>query len=297
MTNLRRFGPAIARRYPILPFRGRLPLFPWSVDDMPEDVVVKAHPGIFIRVHKDLMYHNVYFWGDYEPFNTKVFRRIIHPGYTVMDVGANFGWFTTLFARWVGAAGRVHAFEPVPFIHDLAADTLDLNDLSSRVRLNRLAVGRSPGSMTLRTYAGLPHGHATGADLDRSDAVTYSSVVTTIDTYCEEQAVETIDFMKVDVEGFESDVFAGATRLLSSSASPIVAFEINEVCLQARSLSPTDVVNELCQVGYSHFFSLSVRHGVRRVASAQLRHGDWIAAKPSQLPLLEHALRTGRLVR
>ena len=116
------------------------------------------------------MYTGIYFWGDYEPYHTKIFKRIVRPGDVVFDIGANFGWFTTLFARWVGPSGRVHGFEPVPFIHELAAETVKLNGMESRVQLNRLALGRSDGELTVHTFPGLPHGHASASDLGRSDA-------------------------------------------------------------------------------------------------------------------------------
>lgn len=75
------------------------------------------------------MYTGICFWGDYESYHTKIFKRIVRPGDVVFDIGANFGWFTTLFARWVGPSGRVHGFEPVPFIHELAAETVKLNGM------------------------------------------------------------------------------------------------------------------------------------------------------------------------
>ena len=112
-----------------MPFRGRISRLRGSVTDIPTGLVVENREGIRIKVSPDGMYRDVYLWGDYEPYHTKIYRRIIRPGDTVFDVGANFGWFTALFARWVGVTGRVHAFEPVPFIHALAVEKLALNGL------------------------------------------------------------------------------------------------------------------------------------------------------------------------
>jgi FkbM family methyltransferase len=286
---------AVGRRYPLLPFRGRVPLLQGSVEEIPAGMIVETRPGIRVKVAPNGMYHDVYFWGDYEPYNTKIYHRLVGLRGTVFDVGANFGWYTTLFARWVGESGQVHAFEPVPFIHHLASETLHLNDLTSRVRLNQLALGRSSGTATIHTYAGLPHGHATIADLGRSDGVEHACQVTTLDEYCENNAIDAIQFMKVDVEGFEPDVFAGGKRILGSPDAPIIAFEVNGTCLRARSLRSVDVIDELRSAGYSHFFRFSTRTGIRRMDSENFEHGDCIAVKTMHLPRLERALKTSRV--
>lgn len=253
--------------------------------------------GVRVEVAPDWMYHDVYYWGDYEPFQTKVYRRIVRLGQTVIDIGSNFGWFTVLFARWVGPAGQVHAFEPVPFIHQLATKTLALNDVAERVLLNQEALGRTRGTITIRSYEGLPHGHATAVDLGRTDATEHVCAVTTLDRYCSDRGVSKVAFIKIDVEGFEPDVFAGAAALLRSPKSPIVAFEINGECLAARSLEASDVISELRSHGYSHFYSLSTRRGVRKLDRVDFDHGDCLAAKDEHLGRLESALRTGRVFR
>ena len=66
----------------------------------------------------------------------------MRPEDVVLDIGANFGWFTTLFAQWVGDAGRVHSFEPVPFIGDLTAETVALNGVGRHVDLNHFGLGQ-----------------------------------------------------------------------------------------------------------------------------------------------------------
>jgi FkbM family methyltransferase len=288
---------AIALRYPFMPSRGRVPLLQGATEAIPEGRIVETRHRLRVKVQPDWMYHDVYYWGDYEPYHTKIFRLLIEPGDTVFDIGANFGWFTGLFADWVGPNGRVHAFEPVPFIHTLAEETLAINELSSRVTLNPIALGRARGVLTLRTYAGLPHGHATAADLGRDDATEHVSEITTLDDYCAKHGIDVIDFMKVDVEGFEPDVFAGGRTVLGSPRAPVVAFEINSECLRARSLASRDVIAALRDVGYSEFYGFSTRAGVRRLTSDDLEHGDCLAAKTVDGGRLARALRANRVLR
>jgi FkbM family methyltransferase len=246
----------------------------------------------------DGMYRTVYFWGDYEPYNTKIYRRIVRQGDVVLDVGANFGWFSTLFAQWVGDAGRVHSFEPVPFIHAFAAETLALNEVGSRVELNHFGLGQEDTTIVIFTYTGLPHGHATAADLGREDAVRHDCRIRRLDDYCEEKRIGSFRFMKVDVEGFERDVFIGGERVLSAKDAPIIAFEINGDCLLHRSLRSSDVITVLREFGYTDFFSFSTRTGIKTLEPKDVQGSiDCLAAKPSRMDELRPALRAGRLLR
>ena len=293
-----RLARAVAFRYPFLPARRRLPWLNGGVNEIPNGEIVTAREGLRVRVMPDDTYFNVYFWGDYEPYNTKIYRRIVRRGDVVLDVGANFGWFSTLFARWVGETGRVHSFEPVPFINALTTETLTLNGVGSRVELNAFGLGQEETTLTIYTHAGLSHGHATAADLGRDDAMSHHCRIRRLDAYCEETGIGPIRFMKVDVEGFERDVFLGGARVLSADDAPIIAFELNSECLLRRSLRRIDVVTALRDLGYTDFFSLSTRAGVKQLDASDAEGTvDCLAAKPNQLPDLGPALRTGRLKR
>lgn len=291
------FRRGLARRYPFLPFRRQVPWLNGRVEHIPQSATVITRAGILVRVRPDGMYEDVYFWGDYEPYHTKIFRRIVRTGDVVLDVGANFGWFTTLFATWVGDAGHVHAFEPVPFIRAFAGETIALNEMTARVTLEPFGLGREPAELPIYTFAGLPHGHASHLDLGRDDAVEHLCRIERLDDYVVRARPGPVRFMKVDVEGWEPDVFAGAERLLSADDAPIIAFEINGDCLGRRSLRGSDVIRVLRELGYSEFFAFSIRAGVTRVEGETPDHANCLAAKPQRMDDLAPALRTGRLLR
>lgn len=288
---------AIARYYPFMPFRRRLPWLNGSPEAIPREEIVGTREGLRVRVDQDGMYHDIYYWRDYEPYHTKIYRRIVRSGDVVLDVGANFGWFTALFAQWIGPSGHVHSFEPVPFIHALAADTIALNGLDARVTLNNIGLGQHNGSLSIFTFAGLPHGHATAADLGRSDAISHTCQIHRLDDYCEENQLTSIRLMKVDVEGFEADVFLGAERLLSARDAPIIGFEINGNVLKRRSLTGADTIAPLREFGYTDFFAFSTRTGVKRLTSDNIWDKDCLASKPERMHELGPALRAGRLLR
>src|SRR5437016_874007 len=76
-------------------------------------------------------------------------RSRAHPRFTIVDAGANFGWYTTLFSRLTVPGGQVHAFEPMPPTADVLERNCHLNRCEN-VTINRCALGeradRGPSS-------------------------------------------------------------------------------------------------------------------------------------------------------
>src|SRR6185436_4090439 len=89
--------------------------------------------------------------------------------------------------------------------------------------------------------------------------------ITTLDGYAASHGVARIDFMKVDVEGHELEVFKGASHTLSAADAPIVAFEINRRCLDDRGIAPQTVSGVLREYGYTHFWAINPFGGTNRV--------------------------------
>ena len=89
----------------------------------------------------------------WNPDEYRAFRQAIRQGATVFDVGANLGAYTLLFGQWVGAAGRVVAFEPSAASRSGLARHVHLNDLEDRVedRVRRRDRPCRPGTLSHRS--------------------------------------------------------------------------------------------------------------------------------------------------
>jgi len=90
--------------------------------------------------------------GAYEPPVTQIFTRLLRPGATVVDLGANWGYFTLMAAQLAGPGGRVLALEPDPRMFDLLERNVRLNGLTT-VDAFPLAAGADRATRTLAGYA------------------------------------------------------------------------------------------------------------------------------------------------
>jgi len=146
--------------------------------------------------------------GTYERQMQRLFRERIRPGATVFDVGANVGFFTLLASNLAGDSGRVYAFEPLPRNLDFLERHIRLNELSN-VHVESLAVAAASGEAHFRIA---PHasmgGLAEGGDL--------RVVTASLDDLIAAERVARPDFIKMDIEGAESDALRGAAQLLAS---------------------------------------------------------------------------------
>jgi FkbM family methyltransferase len=161
--------------------------------------------------------------GGWEPHTTEVFKRFIRPGMTVVDIGANVGWFTMLAASLVGPSGSVVAVEPWSENCRLIITSLRRNGFD-HVELWPLALDRQRGWAHFMTHVG-SNGGLIGAEPD--DIA--SGRGTIVPTFTLDELVgddRPIDFVKIDVEGAEHRVLLGGQRTLER-CRPIVLSEFS----------------------------------------------------------------------
>lgn len=168
------------------------------------------------------------------------------PGDTVVDIGANIG-VTAIMAGVLAAPGRVVAVEPVPetFVH------LERNISRSQidgVTCVNAAIGAAEGTVNLVTRSGSNFAAFVGYEgvLDRYVGYDeYEARVQTVDRLVEEQSLTSVNFMKIDVEGYELEVLRGAVSVLDRF-QPVVFLEVNHYCLNVfRRASIVDFLDEI----------------------------------------------------
>jgi FkbM family methyltransferase len=194
---------------------------------LPETMLAETKDGRKFSVHlKTGMQTTVYFLGEYEKVLTEIVQALLREGDTCLDVGANFGWYTTIFHKYCGPSGEVHAFEPVPPTFRELEENYALMGSPANVVINNLALGEKADELTINLFEGLSSGHASMSDQGRADAISFKCDVVTLDSYLEERNVRDVNFVKVDIEGAELMFLKGAERLFAQKTPPIWLMEM-----------------------------------------------------------------------
>jgi FkbM family methyltransferase len=191
----------------------------------------------------------------YEPNEMYAMSKLLRPGMTVFDVGANAGVFTLMGAKLVGPSGTVHAFEPSPRDRDRLRANLSANNLSN-VTVHPVALGRAAGKAVL-AVAGSEHpGHNTIGGFAYSEDGATQSVeveVATLDEIAKAQKLTRLDLLKIDVEGSETAVLQGAEESLLRFR-PVIVVEAQDASLKQLGSS----VAELLQVLRANDYEVKV---------------------------------------
>lgn len=180
--------------------------------------------GIPFPVDHSLAPYRYAYYGIYEEDNVRLARKLVRPGDTVIDAGANIGYLTTVFAALVGPDGRVLAFEPSRNCTAL----LSFLEPVPNVEVRFEAVGSETGTAQFYdTDRAVTMGYAYLAELrgDPGDSTRYDVRVRSLDEFCAERGVEHVRLLKLDVEGAELAALRGSARLLGGRAVDYVLLE------------------------------------------------------------------------
>lgn len=163
------------------------------------------------------------FNGEWEMDITKIYLDHLPRTGNVLDCGANHGYFGLLALSQSEA--DLHFFEINKLLAELIRDSVDINGWSKRSSVVREAVSSKSG---LELEVREPKGYLGSASLEALDynlsgekleiSRSYKVKTISLDDYCLEQGIETIDLMKLDVESHEEQVILGAERMLKSGS-------------------------------------------------------------------------------
>jgi FkbM family methyltransferase len=222
-----------------------------------------------------------------------VFLSLVQDQDTVLDVGANLGYYTLLFSQIVGSRGAVHAFEPVPDTFARLADLISEREKCKNVHLNDVAIGDACSDQEIFIPAN-DFGQASLAEdkLIAKTTKSYVIPVTTIDTYVEERDFSRLDFVKIDVEGYELLCLTGAVNTLKKF-QPLLYLEIYNEWSKKFNYSPPELVSFLEGIGYTDFYL--VHDGIKRLVNAKCDLEPQIFARPANLICAAGARHSGRI--
>lgn len=196
------------------------------------------------RLRLDLLdpaQRQLYFFGEYdERHEIRLLQLLLWPGDCFWDVGANIGVYTLTAAGLVGPTGRVVAFEPAAHAWQALNDNVALNP-GRAIRLVPLALSDHSGQATLHRRAAYADGGASLIPRQGYHQETETVATLPLDDFLAQSGEPSPSFLKIDVEGHEASVLAGAHRLLAGPRPPIILIEMND---------PAGISEQLQQAGY-----------------------------------------------
>ena len=178
-------------------------------------------------------------FGIYQPEETKLIKKIVKKKHTVLDIGANIGYFTLIMAN---QAKQVHAFEPELRNFEILKKNVQLNRLSN-VKLYNLAVTETTGMTKLHL-----------ADIGRGMHRIYPSYwckggVTDVGTVRIDDIIGDANFVKMDIEGSELGALKGMIKLLKKGDITLI-MEFHPPSIEEYGAKPRDIYDFMTNLGY-----------------------------------------------
>lgn len=207
------------------------------------------------------------FRGVPEPGPVALFKTLIRPGMTVLDIGANIGIYSLHAAQILGPEGHLHSFEPVPKIHQILRDNIQVNGFleTGSVQLHQLALSDWDGRSEFAVFPG-NWGHSTLFPGDReADRITVD--VRKLDDMLGDARV---DVVKIDAEGAELNVLRGMRNVIARNPGIRILMEFGPSNLVRANIAPEDLLDwlEANDISYARVDDLSGQ--LRKTCQAEL---------------------------
>lgn len=212
-------------------------------------------------IHRDLYLHGIR-----EPQATRYLQSIMRPEWVVMECGANIGYYALQEARIVK---EVIAIEPTPDSFKVLSDNIKLNDYKN-IRAYRMAMGDHNGEAKFEISKACNWNKIASKDnKDKADNLTVNMF--TIDSFLNGQK---IDYLRMDVEGYELRILKGMTETLKNS-KPRMFIEVHRDMLREYGGSQLELMQFMADLGYSIEKSYIMgRESSTGIISNLLKHED-----------------------
>ena len=213
------------------------------------DYRLTGYPRLYLFVER---------FRDWINWDKRVYLSFVRRGDTVIDVGANIGTHAVFLSHLVRAEGRVLAFEPLGPNIDSLRETIRRRSRISNISIFQTAVG-NPLKPHHDTIISVPGDDLTQASLRRQNAGSwqvgghvreYKVSLTSLDTEDAVKALPRIDFLKIDVEGGELDVWKGAEKTIARH-QPLVYCEVYDKWATSFGYTPGDLLSLARSLGYA----------------------------------------------
>ena len=230
----------------------------------PTQIATEIRDGRRFRLNlTEEMHKSVFFLGEYERAVTDVIAAVVRKDDICLDIGANFGWYTTLLSR-LCSDGEIHAFEPMPDIFSELEQTRKLAGEPKNIQLNNLALGDENRLIDLYRFTEMSSGFSSFSAEGKDNFQTFSVPMMTLDSYLTGKKINDVNFVKLDIEGAELMFLRGATKLFEQATPPILMAEMALATTKSFGYLPNDLIEFIRQHADYNFYALNEFDGTLR---------------------------------
>jgi len=204
----------------------------------------------------------------WEELTTEMFKKVVKEGDTVLDLGANLGYFTLLAARLVGEKGRVYAFEPEPTNYSLLLKNIELNGYSNVVAVQK-AVSDVKGKVKFFLDSRDTGAHTIYQSGDRKKYIEIEAV--TLDDFLKDEN-HRVNVIKMDIEGAELAALSGMQQIIRESDNLKIFAEFHLPAIASSGISPQEFISRLME-DY-HFSILAIGDYARDKKYSEINDAD-----------------------
>lgn len=164
----------------------------------------------------------------HEPISTKLVTKLLKKGMTCLDIGANIGYYVLLESKIVGDNGKILAVEPSPENFSFLKKNIELQN-STNIKAYNFAAGDTEGNLDFLIYENASN---SGMIIPKGTQPKWPGKiiqvpVKKIDNFLDELGITKIDFLRMDVEGYEYHIFEGMKKTIEKS-KPIIQIEVHK---------------------------------------------------------------------
>lgn len=186
--------------------------------------------------------------GVYGELDTKIIREEIHEGDIVIDVGANIGYYTLIFAQLVGSSGKVFAFEPESKNFEILKKNIEINNYQNIVAEQKIVSDKSGIVKLFIAEHGIV-GHRINQQKSSQKFIEVESII--LDNYIKKLNLDNkINFIKIDVEGSEPKVLEGAKEIMQKSNQLKIFTEFNREAVEEYGIEPKEMIDLFYRNGF-----------------------------------------------
>lgn len=182
--------------------------------------------------------------GWYEKDTTALFKKIIKPGMTVVDIGAHIGYYTSLFAELAGPQGRIYAFEADP-------DNFMLLQKNTSRHKNVIRVPQAVSNHNgINKFYKIKNSTGCHSVIPSDNADEISVPAVCLDDYVDQKNLK-IDAIKIDIEGGEPLAFMGMRKLFSETDNLLLVMEFSPKALKSANINPLEFLQKIKNYGFN----------------------------------------------